>query len=63
MTDVLEALTVRPGDTLVVRVRDNLTIQQADELKAAIEERMPGVKTILLAAEQIAVYKPEVAAP
>jgi hypothetical protein len=55
---VLDAVTVRPGDRLIVRVRPDITREQADELAGQLQERLPGLDVIILAAEQIVVYWP-----
>lgn len=55
---IVEELVIRPGDTLVVRVQAAISPQQVDELKRELSERLPGVKALVVAAEQIAVYRP-----
>lgn len=62
---VIDAPTVRPGDTLVVRIdlSRGLTRQQFDELVDRItdqlEESLPGVKVVVLAADQVVIYRAE----
>jgi hypothetical protein len=58
LESIVEALVVRPGDTLVVRVRPAISAQQVDEIKRELSERLPGVKALIVAAEEIAVYRP-----
>ena len=55
---VAEAMVIRPGDTLVVRVPLHITAELAAEFRAQLEERLPGVKTVLVAADQVLVYRP-----
>jgi len=55
---VLEAVVVGPGDTLIVRVGRDTTLAEADELKTRLHGRVPGVNVVVLAADQIAAYKP-----
>ena len=58
-----EALTVRPGDTLVIRLPAGATMQEVDNWKQAtadLQECMPGVEIVVLGGcEQIAVYRSE----
>lgn len=62
MTDALEALALRPGDTLIVRVRPEYTHEEFSHLKGGIEAELPGVRVVVVAADQIAAYRPEVGA-
>ena len=63
MIEMLEALTVRPGDTFIVRIASaSVTRGEVDQFKAEIEKRLPGVSVLFVAAEQLAVYRPEPAA-
>jgi hypothetical protein len=55
----LDAVVVRPGDTLVVRVSGPLAMDTADEMKAGLEELLPGVTPVIVCAEQILVYRPD----
>ena len=54
----LDAVVVRPGDTLVIRVGTGLTHEAVDEIKARVAEVLPGIKPVIIAAEQILVYRP-----
>lgn len=62
---VLDGPVVRPGDTLVVRIDLShvSTRQQFDELVdrivGQIEERLPGVKVVVVAADQLVIYRPD----
>lgn len=59
IADGLESLVVRPGDRLVIRVHPRIEPPALEQLKAAVEERLPGVEALVLGVDQIAVYKPE----
>jgi hypothetical protein len=55
-----EALVVRPGDTLIVRCSRPLNMYQADQLKAKLAQRLPGIDVLILSSpvDQIAAYRP-----
>jgi hypothetical protein len=56
----LETLAiVRPGDTLVVAYPRQLSVEQADTIKARIKDRLPGVEVVIIHANQLAVYRPD----
>lgn len=55
----LDAMTVRPGDTLVARVKDPATLEYAEFAKKRLAELLPGVTVVFLAAEQLLVYRPD----
>jgi hypothetical protein len=57
LTEVIEALVVRPGDKLIVRVDPRTTRAQADEMIAAVKERLPELEILIVAAEQLAVLR------
>lgn len=61
---VMEALVVRPGDTLIVRVgsedTEDLCREFLAKLKAWAAERLPGVEVAVIGdVEQIALYRPD----
>ncbi len=56
---VLDAVTVRPGDTLVVRVATDLSMDQVAEFKSRLTDRLPGVDTLVVCADQLLVYRPD----
>lgn len=56
---VESGLVVRPGDTLLVRVDGPMDIETADEMKAELKARLPGVGVVLVVAGQLAVYRPD----
>lgn len=60
---VLDAVTVRPGDKLIVRIAGSVTMDLADRLKKGLEELLPGVEPIIIAADQILVYRDDDADP
>lgn len=60
--EVAEALVVRPGDTLLLRVGDMSPAQFQrfrDDVGPRLGERLPDVKVVVIGGvEQIAVYHP-----
>jgi len=56
---VLDAPVVRPGDTLIARFSGLLTMEQADQIKAGLEAHLPGVEVVVVAADQLVIYRPE----
>lgn len=59
-----EGAVVRPGDTLVVVVREGLSpavgAELNEKLRAAVTEYLPGVKVALMTgADQVLVYRPD----
>ena len=54
----LDAVTVRSGDTLIVRV-PGATEEQARQVVQYITENLRGVNTLVLRAEQILVFRPD----
>lgn len=60
---VEEALVVRPGDVLIIRVAPGISRERLDEfatgVKKGLKERFPDPPQLLvIAAEQIAVLRP-----
>lgn len=55
-----QTAVIRPGQTLVVRYRPFLSVRGAEEFRARIAERLPGVEILVLGGvEQMLVYAPE----
>lgn len=54
-----QALVIRPGDTLVIGMSSRLTMGQAANLKAALEERLPDIKAVVIGCDTLAVYRPD----
>lgn len=52
-------LTVRPGDTLLVRYSRAVSMENAERLKAKLKERLPGVDVLIVEADGLAVYRPD----
>jgi hypothetical protein len=52
-----EAVTVRPGDTLLVRVRPDIDPEQVHRLRAALMDRLPDIAVLIIACEQLAAAK------
>ncbi|MFC3986801.1 hypothetical protein [Streptosporangium jomthongense] len=62
--EVADALVVRPGDTLLLRLASNVTASQLEafreRLVPALEARLPGVEVIMVGGvEQMAAYRPD----
>jgi hypothetical protein len=55
----LDAVTVRPGDKLVVRVPVDSTREMVEEARARLADRLPGVEVVFIGAEQLLVYRPD----
>jgi len=52
-----QAVTVTPGQTLIVTVPDTPTPEQAEAMATSLKERLPGVEVVVLGGvDQIAVY-------
>lgn len=56
-----EAVTIRPGQTLIVRVPVNSDHRAVRALADSFKERLPGVEVAVVACDGIAVYKPNTA--
>lgn len=59
---VAEALVIKPGDHLVIRVdRDSIISRsEVDELRRAVLDRIPGIGDVaVIAADGLAVYREE----
>lgn len=52
-----EAITVRPGDTLIVRVRPNISPDDVRALREQLMDRLPDVAVLVVACEQLAAAK------
>lgn len=60
LPEILEALVVHPGDTLLVRIPVNTNMAQARQLHEGLKARLPAdVGFAIIAAEQLGVYRPE----
>lgn len=58
LTRITQTLIVRPGDTLLVRVAYNICEETAVQLKAKLAELLPEVPVLVLAVDELAVYRP-----
>lgn len=60
--DLLGAAVVRPGDTLIIGVGRDISREHFeefyDQIRNMVDERLPGVKFVVLAVDQFAVYRP-----
>jgi hypothetical protein len=52
-----EALTVKPGDTLIVRVSPDVNPERSERFRAAFLERLPDIAVLIVACEQLAAAK------
>lgn len=57
LTEVAEALVVRPGDKLLIRVHPSTPSSQIDLLLTEARERLPEVEVTIIGAEQLAVVR------
>jgi hypothetical protein len=56
---MMAGLTVQPGQTLVLAVKDTTTPERLEALAQGIKERLPDVHVLVLGGvEQMAVYDP-----
>jgi hypothetical protein len=53
-----DILVVKPGDTLVVAVRSGFSEQEADEMAVKLQQLLPGVRAVIVPANQLMVYRP-----
>lgn len=54
------ALVLRPGDTLIVAVRDRLTMAEAESIRGKLKALVPGLEDVVLVpAVALAAYRPE----
>jgi ribosomal protein L16/L10AE len=58
----LDAVVVRPGDTLVIRIAEALNEEQAAECVRRAMASLPGVEILVVRADQLLVYRPDGAA-
>jgi hypothetical protein len=54
---IQEALVIRPGDKLLVRVRQNSSLDHVERLLSDLKRRLPEVEVTVVAAEQLAVVR------
>ena len=51
--------TIRPGDTLILRYAQRISMDQAEKLKAAVSDLIPNIKIVVIGAcAQMIVYQP-----
>lgn len=55
--EIREAIVVKPGDHLIVRVDVCTSRSEFDQLRTALEGRFPQLEVTVIAAEQIAVVR------
>jgi hypothetical protein len=57
----VEAVIIRPGDTLIIRVKRDLAYPEFHELVERIGERLPGLRdrVLVINADQVLVYRPD----
>lgn len=64
LSEVAEALVIRPGDTLILRLAPAVTASQLEEYRKRfvpfLREHLPGVEVVMVGGvEQMAVYRPD----
>ena len=60
LPETLAALVVRPGDSLILHTEQRLTDADFKYLQQHLEERLPGVKAVILGGITVAgVYRPD----
>lgn len=63
MSDADQSLVIRPGETLLLRYEQQITAQQADEVKRRVGELLPEVDVVIFGGvAEMGVYRPEAAA-
>jgi hypothetical protein len=55
--EIAEALVIRPGDKLLVRVDRGITVQEVEVLREGLSERFPEVEWTVIIADQLAVIR------
>lgn len=51
---------IRPGDVLILRIDERVDMAQAQEIKARVHAKAPGVDVLVISqCQQMAVYRPE----
>lgn len=58
LASVEQAAIVQPGDTLVLRVGHLISAAQAAQIRDHIEQRLTGVRAVIVQADDMAVYRP-----
>lgn len=58
-TEIREALVIRPGDKLIVRVNQATTRADVGRLVDNLADRFPDTEVTVIAAEQLAAIRPE----
>lgn len=55
----VDALVIRPGDTLILRMTHNVTPAEVQSLASTVKERLADIHVLVLGGvEQMAAYKP-----
>ncbi|MFE6305008.1 hypothetical protein [Nocardiopsis sp. NPDC057823] len=54
-----EALVIRPGDTLIIRIDPDNGTEAARQIGAEAKALLPDVDIVIIGADQLAVYRPE----
>ncbi|MFF7899968.1 hypothetical protein ACFZCV_14405 [Streptomyces sp. NPDC007920] len=53
-----ETSVIRPGDTLLIRLRSDAPLVQQKTVTDRLRDRLPGVDVLVIAAEGVDVYRP-----
>lgn len=51
------AVVVRPGDKLVIRLSGHVDMATAASIKQRVAEELPGVEAVIISCDQLAVYR------
>ncbi len=57
--DDMQVVVLRPGDRLVVGVSRRISDEEAARMRAQVGEHLPGVKVVIIQAEQLLAYRPD----
>jgi hypothetical protein len=57
---IVQTAVVRPGDTLILRVADRMSMEHIDRCGKALREKLPDVEVFFVGGvEEMAIYRPE----
>lgn len=59
VAEIAQTAVVRPGDTLIVRVPTGSTRDAVDRMLEGLRQNLPDVAALVVAAEGLAIYRPE----
>lgn len=62
----VEAIAVRPGDTLLLRMPERASLKEIDEMSALLRQHLDGINVVIIDGheiEHVAVYRPTAETP